>query len=152
MITRGRLHSLPRDSTDKILGAMFGDQIIALGASGVTSDIESEMIDRFETSCFLAPVSRLDCMSFTSPAASVIESSVPVARSENASSVNRRDPANVSYRLNVGHGRLDVNADLFNAFNSDAILVQNNTFGAAWQRPLTVIQPRFVKFHLRWDF
>ncbi|HMF96001.1 MAG TPA: hypothetical protein VKE96_16980, partial [Vicinamibacterales bacterium] len=54
--------------------------------------------------------------------------------------------------VNLGHGRVDLNADLFNAFNSDAILVQNNTFGAAWQRPLTVIQPRFVKLSARWDF
>lgn len=52
----------------------------------------------------------------------------------------------------AGRGRLDLNVDLFNAFNSDAILVQNNTFGAAWQRPLTVIQPRFIKFSARWDF
>jgi carboxypeptidase family protein len=54
--------------------------------------------------------------------------------------------------VTVGHGRVDFNVDLFNAFNSDAILVQNNTFGAAWQRPLTVIQPRFVKVAARWDF
>ena len=52
----------------------------------------------------------------------------------------------------LGRGRVDFNVDLFNAFNSDAILVQNNTFGAAWQRPLTVIQPRFVKVAARWDF
>jgi hypothetical protein len=43
-------------------------------------------------------------------------------------------------------------AFLYNAFNSDAILVQNNTFGAAWQRPITIIQPRFVKLSARWDF
>jgi len=51
-----------------------------------------------------------------------------------------------------GRSRLDLNVDLFNAFNSDAIIVQNNTFGAAWQRPVTVVQPRFVKFSARWDF
>ena len=54
--------------------------------------------------------------------------------------------------VNVGGGRVDLNVDLFNAFNSDAIIVQNNAFGAAWQRPITVIQPRFVKFNVRWDF
>jgi hypothetical protein len=52
----------------------------------------------------------------------------------------------------IGRGRVDLNVDLYNAFNSDAILVQNNTFGAAWQRPITVIQPRFVKLSVRWDF
>jgi hypothetical protein len=51
-----------------------------------------------------------------------------------------------------GRARLDLNVDLYNAFNSDAILTQQNTFGAAWQLPLTVIQPRFVKFSARWDF
>ena len=34
----------------------------------------------------------------------------------------------------------------------EASSVQNNTFGAAWQRPVTVIQPRFVKVAARWDF
>jgi hypothetical protein len=48
--------------------------------------------------------------------------------------------------------RLDLNVDLYNAFNSDAILTQNNTFGAAWQRPTSVIQPRFVKLSARLDF
>jgi hypothetical protein len=52
----------------------------------------------------------------------------------------------------VGHGNVDLNVDLFNAFNSDAILTQNNTFGGAWQRPFSVIQPRFVKLSARWDF
>ena len=51
-----------------------------------------------------------------------------------------------------GRSRLDLNVDLYNAFNSDAILTQQNAFGAAWQLPLTVIQPRFVKFSARLDF
>ena len=54
--------------------------------------------------------------------------------------------------LNVGRGRLDLSLDVYNAFNSDAILTQQNAFGTAWQRPLTVIQPRFVKLMARWDF
>jgi hypothetical protein len=54
--------------------------------------------------------------------------------------------------VNLGAGRLDVNVDLYNAFNSDAILTQQNAYGVAWTRPLTVIQPRFVKFSARWDF
>jgi hypothetical protein len=51
-----------------------------------------------------------------------------------------------------GRARLDLNVDIYNAFNSDAILTQQNAFGAAWQLPLSVIQPRFVKFSARWDF
>ena len=54
--------------------------------------------------------------------------------------------------MNVGVGRVDLNVDLYNAFNSDAVLTQQNTYGAAWTRPLAVIQPRFVKFSARWDF
>jgi hypothetical protein len=54
--------------------------------------------------------------------------------------------------LNVATGRLDVNIDIYNAFNSSAILTQQNTYGATWQNALTVIQPRFVKFSVRWDF
>ena len=54
--------------------------------------------------------------------------------------------------VNVGHGRVDLNFDLYNAFNSDAVLTQSNTFGASWWRPTTVIQPRFLKLSARWDF
>ena len=54
--------------------------------------------------------------------------------------------------LRIGRQTLEGNLDLYNAFNSDAILTQQNAFGTAWQRPLTVIQPRFVKLSARWDF
>ena len=54
--------------------------------------------------------------------------------------------------VNVGVGRVDLNVDIYNAFNSDAILTQQNAYGATWTRPTTVIQPRFVKFAARWDF
>jgi hypothetical protein len=52
----------------------------------------------------------------------------------------------------VGRGSLDLNVDLYNAFNSDAVLTQSNTFGATWWRPTSVIQPRFLKLSARWDF
>ena len=54
--------------------------------------------------------------------------------------------------VNLGQGKLDLNVDLYNAFNSDAILTQQNAYGATWQNALTVVQPRFVKFSARWDF
>jgi hypothetical protein len=54
--------------------------------------------------------------------------------------------------VNVGKGRLDLNVDFFNAFNSDAVITENSAFGPAFRRPTTVIQPRFVKFGARWDF
>jgi hypothetical protein len=54
--------------------------------------------------------------------------------------------------VGVGHGNIDLNFDLYNAFNSDAVLTQSNTFGASWWRPTSVIQPRFLKLSARWDF
>jgi hypothetical protein len=60
--------------------------------------------------------------------------------------------------LRVHPGSLDLNFDIFNAFNSDAILGQSNTFVSnqvsptTWQRPTSVIQPRFLKVSVRWDF
>jgi hypothetical protein len=52
----------------------------------------------------------------------------------------------------VGKGRLEADFDVYNLGNSDAILTQINTFGATWQRPSSIIQPRFVKFTARYDF
>jgi hypothetical protein len=54
--------------------------------------------------------------------------------------------------VNVGYGRLDLNLDLYNAFNSDAVLAELGTIGPVWRLPTNVIQPRFVKFAARWDF
>jgi hypothetical protein len=54
--------------------------------------------------------------------------------------------------VNVGKGRVDLNVDFFNAFNSDAVVAELGSFGPVWRLPLTVIQPRFVKFGARWDF
>ena len=54
--------------------------------------------------------------------------------------------------VNVGKGRVDLNVDFYNAFNSDAVITEISAFGPAFRRPTTVIQPRFVKFAARWDF
>jgi hypothetical protein len=42
--------------------------------------------------------------------------------------------------------------DLYNAFNSDAVIGELGSIGPVWRLPTTVIQPRFVKFAARWDF
>jgi hypothetical protein len=47
---------------------------------------------------------------------------------------------------------LEASMDIYNSFNSDAILTQQNAYGGAWLRPTTVIQPRFIKFTGRFDF
>jgi hypothetical protein len=54
--------------------------------------------------------------------------------------------------VNVGKGRVDLNVDFYNAFNSDAVIGELGSFGPVWRLPLNVIQPRFVKFAARWDF
>ena len=56
----------------------------------------------------------------------------------------------------IGHGSLDANVDLYNAFNSDAVLGYNTAYagvnGGAWLKPTAIIQGRILKFGARWDF
>jgi hypothetical protein len=54
--------------------------------------------------------------------------------------------------VKTGKGTVDLNVDLYNAFNSDAILQEVQNYGVAWRNATSVIQPRFVKFGARWDF
>ncbi|MEP7310631.1 MAG: hypothetical protein ABJA98_34445, partial [Acidobacteriota bacterium] len=55
--------------------------------------------------------------------------------------------------IKVGTGRLEANVDFYNLGNSDAILAQQNAYSlTGWTRPTSVIQPRFVKFTVRYDF
>ena len=59
--------------------------------------------------------------------------------------------------LGLPKGRLDLNFDLYNAFNSDAITIPLNSVGPVgvpfgYQYPLQAIPPRFAKFSARWDF
>jgi hypothetical protein len=55
--------------------------------------------------------------------------------------------------LNMGRaGKVDLDVDLYNAFNSDAVLTELGSFGPAWRLPTSVIQPRFFKFQVRYDF
>ena len=56
--------------------------------------------------------------------------------------------------LRVGRqGTIDLDVDIYNAFNSDAILTQQDAYSlATWQNATSVIQPRFVKFQVRYDF
>jgi len=45
-----------------------------------------------------------------------------------------------------------VSLDLYNAFNANPVLAQNNTFGAAWLRPTSVFPARFSKISWQFDF
>jgi len=44
------------------------------------------------------------------------------------------------------------NVDLYNAPNVDTVLSQNNTFGALWQKPSSILQARFFKFSVQLQF
>lgn len=42
--------------------------------------------------------------------------------------------------------------DLYNLFNANPVLAQNNTYGPRWQQPLTILPGRLVKFGVQVDF
>jgi hypothetical protein len=54
-------------------------------------------------------------------------------------------------RLTFGRFRALASFDLYNIFNDNAVLTLNNNY-AAWQTPLSVLQPRVGKFSLQLDF
>ena len=59
--------------------------------------------------------------------------------------------------VGLPRGRLDLNLDLYNAFNSDAVTIPLNSVGPVgvpfgYGYPLQAIPPRFVKLSARWDF
>jgi hypothetical protein len=45
-----------------------------------------------------------------------------------------------------------VGFDLYNLFNANPGLTFNQTFGPAWLRPTSILQPRFVRFNATVDF
>jgi hypothetical protein len=51
----------------------------------------------------------------------------------------------------VGRSRTSVNLDIYNAFNSNAVLTQNDNF-AVWRLPTGVLQARFFKVSAQFDF
>jgi hypothetical protein len=48
--------------------------------------------------------------------------------------------------------RVQALVDLYNLFNANPVLAQNNTFGPQWQRPTQILQGRLLKFGLQVDF
>jgi hypothetical protein len=57
--------------------------------------------------------------------------------------------------LRFGRTRTNVGLDLFNAFNTDAVLSYNNTYSptsATWLRPQSVLAARFLKISAQVDF
>jgi hypothetical protein len=58
--------------------------------------------------------------------------------------------------LRIGGTRLGVNFELYNAFNTNAVLTENPTYSNAsvsgWRVPTSIVPPRFVKFSVQMDF
>jgi hypothetical protein len=56
----------------------------------------------------------------------------------------------------VGTMRLGANFELYNAFNTNAVLTENATYTNAsingWRVPTSIVPPRFVKFSVQMDF
>jgi hypothetical protein len=53
--------------------------------------------------------------------------------------------------LRVSQVRTTASVDLYNLFNADAVLTVNNAF-ATWQRPQSILNPRWAKIVLQFDF
>ena len=55
-------------------------------------------------------------------------------------------------RLQVGRSRIDLMADLYNAFNSNGVIRLNSTWGQNWLRPSQILEGRLFKIGAQWDF
>jgi hypothetical protein len=51
----------------------------------------------------------------------------------------------LSKRVKFGKASITGQLDLYNALNASPVLVENNTFGSAWQQPLYVLPGRLIK-------
>ena len=65
--------------------------------------------------------------------------------------VNQLD-VRFSKNLNFGSGRVQVNAAVYNLFNTDATLSWNTSFGPAWLNPTRIMQGRMFKIGTQIDF
>ena len=52
----------------------------------------------------------------------------------------------------IGNGRALPSIDLYNIFNSHAILRRNDTYGGAWGTPTQFLDGRLLKFSVQVDF
>jgi hypothetical protein len=53
--------------------------------------------------------------------------------------------------LNLGRTRVTAGLDVYNALNSNAVLTQNGAF-AVWQQPQSIVNPRFAKLVMQFNF
>ena len=53
--------------------------------------------------------------------------------------------------VKIGTSKLNLNVDLYNALNANAVTAQNDAYGV-WQTPLRIMLARFVKFSAQFNF
>lgn len=58
----------------------------------------------------------------------------------------------VAKLFRFGGARTMLNFDFYNITNSNSVLTENNTFGAAWRTPQSILLPRMFKFSAQFDF
>jgi hypothetical protein len=58
----------------------------------------------------------------------------------------------VSKVVTVGRSRFEGILDLYNLFNSNVVLTMNNTYGANWLQPLTILPGRLAKVAVRINY
>ena len=58
----------------------------------------------------------------------------------------------LSKLFRVGPTRTSVNFDFFNVLNSNAVINENITYGAAWRTPQLILLPRIFKLSAQFDF
>jgi len=58
----------------------------------------------------------------------------------------------VSKLFRVEGTRTSINFDFYNVTNSNAVITENATYGAAWQTPQSILLPRLFKISAQFDF
>jgi hypothetical protein len=53
--------------------------------------------------------------------------------------------------IRFGRARTSLNLDVYNLFNANTVLTQNNSYGA-WQAPQSILDARFAKVSAQFDF
>ena len=58
----------------------------------------------------------------------------------------------VAKLFRVGTTRTSLNFDFYNIMNSNSVLTENATYGAAWRTPQSILLPRLFKLSAQFDF
>jgi hypothetical protein len=54
--------------------------------------------------------------------------------------------------IRSGRTRTTASVDIYNLFNLDTVLTQNNTYGGSWLQPQSISYARWAKLVLQFDF